>query len=139
MRNRSLNRVQLLIWLAILCVIQIILLQPNYAASTEYNQWEANQKAHDLRLKQAITQPTNSGNYYLSRAEVSVAGSAGKISLNQANAVQLQELHGIGQKKAEAIVSYRTKNGKFKSIEEIQQVKGIGPVLFAKNKQRLAL
>jgi ribonucleoside-triphosphate reductase len=43
------------------------------------------------------------------------------------------------REKAEAIVAYRAKNGKFKSIEEIQQVKGIGPAIFAKNKARLAL
>ncbi|WP_368738733.1 ComEA family DNA-binding protein [Escherichia coli] len=46
---------------------------------------------------------------------------------------------GIGQKKAEAIIEYRQKNGKFKTIEDIQQVKGIGPTLFAKNKDKLAL
>jgi competence protein ComEA helix-hairpin-helix repeat region len=48
-------------------------------------------------------------------------------------------LHGIGQKKAEAIVQYRKSNGLFKSIDDIQQVKGIGPALFAKNKAKLAL
>ena len=53
--------------------------------------------------------------------------------------MQLQELSGIGLKKAEAIIAYRQKNGKFKNIEELQQVKGIGPALFAKNKDRLAL
>jgi competence protein ComEA len=67
------------------------------------------------------------------------SSSAAKISLNQATLVQLQELSGIGLKKAEAIIAYRQKNGKFKNIEELQQVKGIGPALFAKNKDRLAL
>mgnify|MGYP003563427949 FL=1 len=65
--------------------------------------------------------------------------NAAKINLNQANVVQLQELSGIGLKKAEAIIAYRQKNGKFQNIEQLQQVKGIGPALFAKNKQRLAL
>ncbi|WOE30420.1 MULTISPECIES: ComEA family DNA-binding protein [unclassified Acinetobacter] len=62
-----------------------------------------------------------------------------KIQLNSASAEQLQQLSGIGAKKAQAIIDYRNKNGKFKSIEEIQQVKGIGAGLFEKNKAKLAL
>ncbi len=42
-------------------------------------------------------------------------------------------------KKAQAIVEYRKQNGKFKSIEELQQVKGIGPALFAKNKAQVGI
>ncbi|MEK5761141.1 helix-hairpin-helix domain-containing protein, partial [Acinetobacter variabilis] len=48
-------------------------------------------------------------------------------------------LSGVGEKKAQAIVEYRNKNGKFNSIEDLQKVKGIGPKLFEKNKSRLTL
>ncbi|MDU3122483.1 MAG: helix-hairpin-helix domain-containing protein, partial [Acinetobacter baumannii] len=41
--------------------------------------------------------------------------------------------------KIQAIVEYRQKNGSFKNIDEIKNVKGIGPAIFEKNKSRLAL
>jgi competence protein ComEA len=72
-------------------------------------------------------------------AKPALQSSSNKISLNTASVEQLMQLSGIGQKKAEEIVQYRKKNGKFNSIDELQQVKGIGPSLFNKNKDKLAL
>ncbi|MGE5676236.1 MAG: helix-hairpin-helix domain-containing protein [Mycobacterium leprae] len=47
----------------------------------------------------------------------------GKLSLNKASAAELdQQISGIGKATAEAIVAYRTKNGPFKSVEELQKV-----------------
>ena len=102
----------------------------------QYLAWKAQQEAQDARLK--VQRVSESSNYYLSKPSLQLSNAA-KINLNQANVVQLQELSGIGLKKAEAIIAYRQKNGKFQNIEQLQQVKGIGPALFAKNKQRLAL
>ena len=101
-----------------------------------YLKWKAEQEAQDARLKIPHVSPPK--NYYLAKPALQ-ATTGNKISLNQASLEQLQELAGVGLKKAEAIVAYRQKNGKFKNIEELQQVKGIGPALFAKNKDRLAL
>ena len=102
----------------------------------QYLAWKAQQEAQDARLK--VPRVSENSNYYLSKPSLQ-GNTAAKISLNQANLTQLQELSGIGLKKAEAIIAYRQKNGKFQNIEQLQQVKGIGPALFAKNKQRLAL
>ena len=102
----------------------------------QYLKWKAEQDAQDARLK--IPRVSTTKNQYLAKPALQPS-SAAKISLNQATLAQLQELSGIGLKKAEAIIAYRQKNGKFKNIEELQQVKGIGPALFAKNKDRLAL
>ncbi len=108
-----------------------------------YGQWKAQQQARDQQLAK---QPNN--NYYLSRptqqtSSKSVSSSVNqqgdKISLNQANVQQLQTLNGVGEKKAQAIVEYRQKNGGFKTIDELVNVKGIGPKLLEKNKARLML
>lgn len=108
-----------------------------YANSTDYTAWKAQQQQQDARLKQQTASAF--ANHYLSKPSLYPAASADKIHLNTASVEQLQQLHGIGLKKAEAIVAYRNKHGKFKNIEEIQLIKGIGAAIFNKNKARLAL
>ena len=60
-----------------------------------------------------------------------------KVNINTANAQQLQQLNGIGEKKAQQIIAYRQKNGQFKSIEELKQVSGIGEKTFVALKEQL--
>ena len=48
------------------------------------------------------------------------------ININTADETKLQELPGIGQSTALKIINYRKENGKFKSIEDIKNVSGIG-------------
>lgn len=55
---------------------------------------------------------------------------SGPLNINTASAIELEALPGIGATKAAAIVSYREKNGPFRSITEIQNVSGIGPKTF---------
>lgn len=62
-----------------------------------------------------------------------------KINLNTATAADLQKLNGIGEKKAQEIISYRQQKGQFKKIEDLMQVSGIGEKTFAKLKDQLAL
>jgi len=54
------------------------------------------------------------------------------VNINSASAAQLAELKGIGSAKAEAIVAFRDKSGPFKSVDDLQQVSGIGEKLLAK-------
>jgi competence protein ComEA len=56
------------------------------------------------------------------------------VNLNSASAAQLQTLPGIGASAAQRIVEYRQKNGNFKKIEELMNVKGIGEKSFLKLK-----
>ena len=49
------------------------------------------------------------------------------LNVNTASSDQLQALPGIGPKKADAIVSYRSANGPFQQVDDLVQVKGIGP------------
>ncbi len=60
---------------------------------------------------------------------------AGPVDVNTADAKTLaRELQGVGMAKAEAIVSYREKNGPFKSADDLAKVKGLGKKLIDQNK-----
>jgi competence protein ComEA len=53
--------------------------------------------------------------------------AAQPVNINRADAAALAEaLRGIGMRKAEAIVAYRTEHGPFKSVDELLNIKGIG-------------
>lgn len=56
------------------------------------------------------------------------------VNLNAATTAQLQTLPGVGASAAQRIVDYRQKNGNFKKIEELMNVKGIGEKSFLKLK-----
>jgi competence protein ComEA len=61
------------------------------------------------------------------------------ININTADATQLMELPGIGQTRAEAILSYRREHGDFESIEDIMKVSGIKNALFEKIKDYITI
>lgn len=48
------------------------------------------------------------------------------VNLNSATAKELEALPGIGRSTAGNIVAYRTEKGKFKTVEELLKVKGVG-------------
>jgi competence protein ComEA len=62
-----------------------------------------------------------------------------KININQATADDLEKLPGIGASKAKAIIAYRKQSNLFKSLEELMNVKGIGPKIYEKIKGHLEL
>ena len=62
------------------------------------------------------------------------------VNINTADAQTIaKELNGIGAKKAQAIVEYRKANGKFKTIESLTAVKGIGLKTVEKNRDAIEL
>ena len=70
----------------------------------------------------------------------SLAAVAAPVNINTADAKSLDTaLVGVGPKAAKAIVDYRTKNGAFKSVEDLEKVKGIGPKLVEKNRGNLTV
>lgn len=68
-----------------------------------------------------------------------IIGDQTPVDLNSATAGQLMTLKGIGKKKAQAIIIYREKHHGFQRIEELEQVKGIGPKLLSSNLARLTI
>lgn len=61
----------------------------------------------------------------------------GRIDLNTATAEELMTLPGIGQSKAESIISWREENGAFESVEDILNITGIKEGVFSKIKDHI--
>lgn len=61
------------------------------------------------------------------------------VNVNNANSAQLQTLNGIGPTKAQEIIKYRKSHGRFKSVDELVNVKGIGPKTLQKMKSQVAI
>lgn len=63
---------------------------------------------------------------------------AAPVDINSADATALADgLLNVGPSKAQAIVEYRENYGEFKSIEELANVKGIGPATIEKNRDNM--
>ncbi len=60
------------------------------------------------------------------------ANDAARLDLNRATVTQLEALPGIGSSKAAAIVAAREQGGGFRSVDELEGVRGIGPALLEK-------
>ena len=61
------------------------------------------------------------------------------VDINSADAAAFSSLKGVGEKKAEAIVTYRNIHGCFKNVDELTNVKGIGAKTVAENKKELTV
>jgi competence protein ComEA len=61
------------------------------------------------------------------------------VNINKANSAQLQTLSGIGPTKAQAIIQYRKSHGGFKNVNELGNVKGIGPKTLQKLKRDITV
>jgi len=66
-------------------------------------------------------------------------GAQVKINLNSADATALETLPGVGPVTAEAIISWRTSNGPFRSAEDLLEVKGIGPATLSQLRDRISV
>ncbi|MCY4268937.1 MAG: helix-hairpin-helix domain-containing protein [Gammaproteobacteria bacterium] len=78
----------------------------------------------------------------LAAEEQSAAGAveAAQIDINTADAAAIAAaLDGVGLVKAQEIVAYREMFGAFKTVDELMEVKGIGPGTLARNRDRIAL
>ncbi|HHQ4475005.1 ComEA family DNA-binding protein [Aeromonas sp. S41-2] len=68
---------------------------------------------------------------------VIAAKESGKVNLNTASINELTALKGIGEKKAQAIVDYREKQGKFTTVDQLADVSGIGPATLEANRDMI--
>lgn len=63
----------------------------------------------------------------------------GAVNINRANSAQLQTLNGIGPTKAQEILKYRKVHGRFNTVDELVNVKGIGPRTLIKLKPHVSV
>lgn len=67
------------------------------------------------------------------------APAVGQVNINTASATELEALPGIGAKTAARIVEYRQKNGPFKKVEDLMNVRGVGEKNFLKLKPQITV
>lgn len=72
-------------------------------------------------------------------AAASDSGGAGVVSLNSATAAELTALPGVGEATAAAIVAHREANGPFTTVEQLMDVRGIGPAKFEAMRAQVGL
>lgn len=61
------------------------------------------------------------------------------VNLNTATQSELEAVKGLGPAKAKAIIQYRQENGKFKSVDELDKVKGFGKATVEKLRGELTV
>lgn len=89
------------------------------------------QQADSLKKLLAESAPRESVDSFFSQLQ---DAPVKQININEATAAEFRGLPGIGERIAERIIEYRNKKGSFHSIEDLQNVKGIGKKMFAKIK-----
>jgi len=72
-------------------------------------------------------------------AAAAKAAAGAVININTASAAELDALPGIGAKTAARIVEYRQKNGPFKKVEDLMNVRGVGEKNFLKLKAQITV
>lgn len=71
--------------------------------------------------------------------EITESFENGRVNINQATVEELETLTGIGPSMAQKIVDYREEHGLFSSVEDIQQVSGIGSAKYEKMKEEITV
>mgnify|MGYP003292122693 CR=1 FL=1 len=104
--------------------------QVNLAYEVEDGQKVYIPSIHDEQVEQYVTTESGDG---VTEEET----KNGLVNINTATQTELETLSGIGPSTALKIITYREENGKFKSIEDIQNVPGIGESKFKNIKESI--
>ncbi|WP_282941420.1 helix-hairpin-helix domain-containing protein [Paenibacillus sp. RC67] len=105
--------------------------QNSQAASTAATNKESSQSTEQPTISTATTESTP----VPVSSSTAASSKDSRLNINKATEKELDTLPGIGESKAKAIVAYREKlGGRFKSVDQLKDVKGIGDKLLAKMK-----
>ena len=87
-----------------------------------------------LRAAGGVNDQAQSGQWQFLITEADIKEFPQRIDINRAEVWLLKTLPDIGDARAEAIVNYRTQNGRFHNINELTNVEGIGEATFERVK-----
>lgn len=98
----------------------------NHAVASTLVEQQQSQSEQQLQLDQQSKQekPNNKDSQEKTK----------RVNINTAGLVELQNIPGVGEKKAQTIIDYRNKHGAFKKVQDLTKVKGIGTKSFQKMK-----
>jgi competence protein ComEA len=99
-----------------------------------YFPYEAEVEAEDIKYDTASGTVMDEA-----AAQGTESTSSGKVNINTADKTELMTLPGIGESKAELIVSYRESNGSFGNIEDIMKINGIKDGVYGKIKDYITV
>ena len=85
------------------------------------------------------TSSSSSSEINLNTSSSSTSSKNTKININKAQQAELETIPGIGPTTATKIIAYREGNGKFKTIEDIKNVSGIGDAKYEKMKEYITV
>ena len=104
-----------------------------YIPSIEEEKILGNQNNNNVNT---VGKHTNNGNNLNNNVSIT---KNNKININTANVSELKQITGIGESTANKIIDYRENVGKFKKIEDIKEVKGIGDSKFESLKNKITI
>lgn len=104
-----------------------------YIPSIEEEKSLVNQNNNNVNT---VGKHTNNGNNLNNNVSIT---KDNKININTANVSELKQITGIGESTANKIIDYRQNVGKFKKIEDIKEVKGIGDSKFKSLKNKITI
>lgn len=128
----------------ILLVCYIAFPVGNMETVPAYSYWEEDSSPASFNTQPESTPGSESsadtaGSEAADTPEFKPSTPAGKVNLNTAGKEELCSLDGIGEVLAGRIIEYRNKNGGFTSIEQLQEVSGIGEKRFAAVKDHITV
>lgn len=115
-------------------LVALCLAAPTYADTTSTTAVPDNSTAASVSNTSASDTSGSSTSSYHSDKKLQ------SVNINTADAQTIaSSLHGIGAKRAEAIVAYRNQNGPFKSVDDLSKIRGVSKKIIDENRERITL
>ena len=111
------------------------------AIGAGHDLWRARRPRAHAAPVEALEAPATGGASDSAAATDSLtrSGAGPVLDLNRAGAAELDALPGIGPVLARRILEHRRRNGPFRRVEELRAVRGVGPGLLARLRERVSV
>lgn len=135
--SKKINDEMVIIIYTNLEVANAIIDKNNDALSNQYNCPSVKNEVCNCTSEKSSKSTNSSSENSEKNANDSDKKSSDKVNINTATKDELMTISGIGEARANAIISYREENGNFEKIEDIMNVSGIGQSLYDKIKENI--